>query len=197
MSFFGLKQGQDLEKPAAHTLQEFPGLPPLPRGIYLHVFWSLKDKGIDCQCKQLSNRWQILIPDCRRKISTKVIHNYRAKLSRCGEMNWRHIIQIVLFCFQVYHLYKPQRFTWRLSSSISKQWKFRKLFRTYVKHMFFFLCEAQRKLEKKWCLPARGRPAQHYSVKPMVRGLSWIKKKRCTAFLRFSWDFTMKRLINT
>ena len=27
MSFFGLKQGQDLEKPVAHTHQEFPGVP--------------------------------------------------------------------------------------------------------------------------------------------------------------------------
>ena len=38
MSFFGLKQGQDLEKPAAHPHQEFPGVPlppPPPPGHLL------------------------------------------------------------------------------------------------------------------------------------------------------------------
>ena len=29
MTFFGLKQGQDLENRAARPLQEFPGVPPL------------------------------------------------------------------------------------------------------------------------------------------------------------------------
>ena len=28
MTFFGLKQGQDLENRAAHPYQEFPGVPP-------------------------------------------------------------------------------------------------------------------------------------------------------------------------
>ena len=35
MSFFGLKQGQDLENPAAHPHQEFPGVPPPPQGHLL------------------------------------------------------------------------------------------------------------------------------------------------------------------
>ena len=33
IAFFGLKYGQDLENRAAHPHQEFPGVPPFPRGL--------------------------------------------------------------------------------------------------------------------------------------------------------------------
>ena len=32
ITFFGLKTGQDLKNRAAHPHQEFPGVPPPPRG---------------------------------------------------------------------------------------------------------------------------------------------------------------------
>ena len=43
MTFFGLKQGQDLENKAAHPHQEFPGVPPgNKRFNHLHLCLSIR-----------------------------------------------------------------------------------------------------------------------------------------------------------
>ena len=44
MAFVGLKQGQDLENRAAHSRQEFPGVPPPPGESHEAVLWLARSK---------------------------------------------------------------------------------------------------------------------------------------------------------
>ena len=38
IAFFGLKSGQDLKNLATHPHEEFPGVPPQAKGIYITFF---------------------------------------------------------------------------------------------------------------------------------------------------------------
>ena len=52
IKFFGLKSGQDLENRAAHSHQEFPGVPPPPRDLVLFSTGMLEGIYINQICKR-------------------------------------------------------------------------------------------------------------------------------------------------
>ena len=66
MSFFGLKQGQDLEKPVVHPHQEFPGvpLPPPPPGTFTYMcfdLWKTKASTVNANSLATDDKSSFLI----------------------------------------------------------------------------------------------------------------------------------------